>query len=270
MHVDGLIEGSVVGQLDLVRCAVAGRNPVQRTEACIRGYRVDGGSLVRREHFVDVVRGREGERAGGRVEAVQGGLLISNETTLSRYPRRGGDEGTHRPRRESEMLQHRRISSHHDNIAIPLKANHLHGLCAAPLHKRPVHAVRIALVAAPVLAHENLLIARLVVPQVEHVHEVVWAAVVVVVVPDARDGGVGEAVRVDVVGDQRDIGVCGVDGVVDEHQPAGVSIAASGVVVFIADFDVLDVPGFCAAVGGAGAAPGRGRRTKEVLLVRRV
>lgn len=83
--------------------------------------------------------------------------------------------------------------------------------------------------------------------------------------PDVRRQRRGQAVLVAVGCNERDIGVFRVDGVVDLSESFRVGGAAMGEVVFVANLDVFDLPGFLAAVLCANTAPGGVGRAEEVL-----
>lgn len=99
------------------------------------------------------------------------------------------------------MLQQRRISRHQNSIAIPLHANHMHRLTTTAFDKRPKQPIGVRMIPTPKLPHNHGLVARLVIPVIEHIHQDVGRAVVVEVVHDIGQRFLGETVGVHIVHD---------------------------------------------------------------------
>lgn len=84
---------------------------------------------------------------------------------------------------------------------------------------------------------------------------------------DAVGDGRREAGCVGGGGDNGEIGVCGMNCIVDQGEAVCIGTAAAVKVVFVADLKVLDVPRLGAAVLGTQGAVGRVCGAEDVLLV---
>lgn len=177
------------------------------------------------------------------------------------------EENTYRPLRKRKILDHGRIRSHFDDIAVPLKRNQINRFGAAALHEHPELAALCRRVATSPFTHDHTAVTREVVELIEHVDQIIRLAVVMHI-----DHDIGRQWRrqtlLSVGGrDQRDVRVLGTDGIVDLGESVRVGLAATSIVVFVADFHVFDGPGFLAAVPCADLAPCRVGRTKEILAM---
>ena len=65
---------------------------------------------------------------------------------------------------------------------------------------------------------------------------------------DAVGDGGGEAGSISCGGDNCQVGVCGMNSIVNQSEAVCVGTAAAVEIVFVADLEVLDVPGLGAAV----------------------
>lgn len=84
---------------------------------------------------------------------------------------------------------------------------------------------------------------------------------------DAVGDGGGEARSISCGGDNSQVRVCGMNSVVNQSEAVCVGTAAAVEVVFVADLEVLDVPGLGAAVLGTQGAVGCVCGPEDVLLV---
>lgn len=175
-----------------------------------------------------------------------------NELGLESRPKRVGlaisisrswgskwDDGTYRPLRERKILQQRRISGHLNYIAIPLKPNHIHCFSATPLHKPPELSSLCGRVATPPFPNNDGPVPGEVIELVKQPDERVWCLVVVKIDHDTRWYGRWQTIQYACGADDCEIGVGGVDGVVDLGETIGIGDASAGEVVFVTNFDVL-------------------------------
>lgn len=84
---------------------------------------------------------------------------------------------------------------------------------------------------------------------------------------DAVGDGGREAGCVGGGGDNGEVGVCGMNCIVDQGEAVCIGTATAVKVVFVADLKVLDVPRLGAAVLGTQGAVGRVCGAEDVLLV---
>jgi hypothetical protein len=170
---------------------------------------------------------------------------------------------TYSPLISTILLQQRRIRSHLHHVAVPLHPNHEHGFRDGALHDRLRELRPVVHRDTRVLADEIRKPSIDVVEFIEHADHLSRRRVRVPIHPDARRFWVRQVfVR---AGDDGQLWVFGMDGVVEGREALGVGRSPAVQVILVADFDVTKGPGAREAVRGAKFAVAGAGVAEDVL-----
>lgn len=185
-------------------------------------------------NLLNVVAGGESEETGVGCESNE--IRLQSVISCCYYYDWERGIGAYRPLRGVEMLHQRRIGRHLDHITIALHTNHEHGLghgadeCCPPVCGAGVRRC------AGVLADKDAVVAVVVVVCVEESDKLVGAEVVVDVDPHAGELRAWQALVG--AGDDDDVRVLCLDGVVEGGEAGSVTSETALKEVFVADLDV--------------------------------